>query len=119
MPEIMWEDILQRDDLIGGDLETQENGIIYRGPVEEIVETDGILYFRSSWVARLNPDTGEWENWPNTTLTVSKQFINPQDLGDGRILFYMPCLGMGVLFPVGSSKLDPDKVKGLQQGEFA
>lgn len=31
-----WEDVLARDDIVGGDIETQEGNCVYRGPISAI-----------------------------------------------------------------------------------
>ncbi|MFA5888638.1 MAG: hypothetical protein WCW47_01370 [Candidatus Paceibacterota bacterium] len=108
-----WEDVLRRDDIVGGDLETQEDGTYYRGPISKIELRDGLIFFESPWVARLVPGS-EWEKWQIFPFYINPTEVSPQDIGDGRIMFTMPFLGAGVIFPKGGSKLDPAKVKGLQ-----
>ena len=111
-----WKDVLQRDDIVGGDLETQEDGAYYRGPISKIELRDGLLYIESSWVARMVPGGGGgWEKWDVPfPFFVNPKDVSPQDIGEGRVMFNMPLLGIGVIFPKGGSKLDPAKVKGLQ-----
>lgn len=113
MTELTWDEVLANKALIGGDIESQENGIVYRGPLAEIKDDGDVIRFNSPWCARLNPDTGEWENWDITSSFVSKDMVKPDDTGDGRICFAMPFLGFCTIFPNGGSKLDPSKVKGL------
>ncbi|TSC70657.1 MAG: hypothetical protein CEO12_237 [Parcubacteria group bacterium Gr01-1014_46] len=111
--QLTWDAVLANKALIGGDIESQEDGVAYRGPIAEIkVEGDSVR-FNSPWCARMNPDTGEWEKWHITTSSVSKSMVQPQDIGDGRIFFQMPFLGVCTIFPNGGSKLDTRKVKGL------
>ena len=109
-----WDEILKRDDLVGGDLETQEDGDVYRGPLEKIERQGDMIRFSSPWTARmLGSQPGSWEKWHITSCSVTAD-VKPQDIGDGRICFTMPFLGHGVIFPKGGSKLDPAKVKGLE-----
>lgn len=108
-----WNEVLKREDLIGGDIESQEDGVAYRGPLAEIKEDGNVVRFTSPWCARLNPETGEWENWHITSSFVSKDMVTPQDIGDGRVHFSMPFLGACTIFPKNGSKLDAQKVKGL------
>ena len=107
-----WEDVLQRDDIVGGDLETQEDGRVYRGPISSIRIEGEMVYFRSPWTARMNAD-GTWEKWHITGCGTNTKMCPPNDIGEGRVQFSMPMLGFGVIFPKGGSKLDPSKVKGL------
>ncbi len=109
-----WSDILNRKDLIGGDIETVENGIPYRGPLSKIEKEGEMIRFSSSWTAWINPQTGEWEKWHKNDFSVNVE-VKPQDIGQGRVYFEMPYLGHCTIFPKGESKLDPKKVKGLTQ----
>ena len=112
-----WDDVLKRVDLIGGDIETQEDGDIYRGPLSGIKLDGGMVSFESPWVAKMESGMsgdGKWKNWQVYPCFVNANECPPQDIGNGRIRFNMPMLGFGVIFPKGGSKLDPGKVKGLQ-----
>ena len=110
---LTWNEVLKREDLIGGDIESIEDGVVYRGPLAEIKEDDDTVLFISAWCARLNSETMEWEKWNITSLFVSKEMVTPQDVGDGRVLFSMPFLGSCTIIPKSRDKLDAQKVKGL------
>ena len=110
---LTWNDVLARDDLIGGDIESQEDGIAYRGPLIKIEEDRDAIRFTTSWMARLNPTTGTWENWHITSWFVSKNEITPQDIREGRVFFTLPFLGVCTIFPKGGSKLEESKVRDL------
>ena len=115
MEEMTWEQVLARDDIVGGDLETQEGGAVYRGPISEIKMEDSMVVFYSAWVAKMSMSApGEWEKWDITTLRVNAELATPRDIGDGRIMFMMPMVGPAVIFLKGGSQLDPAKVKGLE-----
>lgn len=109
-----WKEVLQRDDIVGGDLETQEDGCVYRGPIDGIEMKDGQVHISSPWVARLLPEKGEWEKWENNPFFITAELSPPQDIGHGRIHFDIPMLGCATIFPKGGSKLDPAKVAGLE-----
>ncbi len=108
---LTWEDVLKRNDLIGGDIESIEDGVAYRGPISEIIDEGDSIRFNSPWCARMR-EWGKWENWDITTCSINKE-VPPGDIGEGRIHFEMPFLGYCTLFPKGGSKLDPKKVQGL------
>jgi hypothetical protein len=110
---LTWGDVLLNKSLIGGELESQEDGVVYRGPIAEIKDEGDIILFNSPWCARINPDNGKWEMWNITSLHISKSMARPQDIGDGRIFFQMPFLGVCTIYPKGGSKLDTRKVEGL------
>lgn len=107
-----WEDVLKRDDIVGGDLETQENGEIFRGPISRIVLKGGYVQFDSPWCARM--EDGKWVTWPVYPCSVKALLCSPRDIGNGCVQFSMPFLGFGVIFPKGGSKLDPNEVEGLK-----
>jgi len=118
--QLTWEDVVNRDDFIGGELEIADGGEVFRGPISSIeIKEDGLVYIRSPWVARKDPDSGEWNKWPNGPVMLNPKFISPHDIGSGRIFFTMPSLGQGTIFPKGGSKLDPSKVKGLTDADLA
>src|SRR3989344_2081491 len=108
---LTWDDVLKRTDLIGGDVESIEEGVVYRGPLGKIEADGDLIRFTSPWCARLNGS--EWENWPITSSFVNKEIVQPQDIGDGRLHFSVPFLGVCTIFPKNGSKLDAQKVKGL------
>jgi hypothetical protein len=111
MSKLTWEDVLKREDLIGGDIESQEGGAVYRGPLSKIRREGDHIYFESPWCAK---NYGEgWKNWHITSCSVNAAATTPQDIGDGRVFFQMPYLGVCTIFPKGGSKLDPAKVEGL------
>ena len=114
-----WREILERTDIVGGDLETHEDGDVYRGPIEKIELKDGMVRITTSWCAKM-PGMGEtgfgtWVLHHGAPSPVSiTERINPTDIGGQRLSFDMPMLGFGVIFPKGGSKLDPEKVEGLE-----
>lgn len=115
MSDLNWDDVLKRDDIVGGDIESQEDGLIFRCPISEIkLEGDRII-FVMDWVARISPAKGEmWKKYDDTTkILVNKDRVSPFDIGDNRVAWQVPLLGLFVIFPKGGSKLDPQKVAGL------
>jgi hypothetical protein len=113
MDQLTWDAVIANKALIGGDIESQEDGVVYRGPLAELKDEGDSVRFTSPWCARMNPDTCEWEKWDITSSFISKSMVRPQDIGDGRIFFQMPFLGVCTIFPNGGSKLGTHKVKGL------
>lgn len=110
--KITWESLLERNDIVGGELETYEYGEIYRGPIESISLNGVSVSFKSPWVAILNQETGVWKNW-DVTLFGTMTVYDPIDLGDGRILLRTVRGSFSFIFLKGGTKLDPAKVKGL------
>ena len=114
MSVLTWEEVLERDDLIGGDIESQEDGAVYRGPLSDITRDGDIITFESPWCARLDPDEAVWRKWNITSCFVNVTASRPTDIGDGRVMFPLPMLGHCVIFPKGDSQLDPANVEGLE-----
>lgn len=112
MQFITWENALMRTDLIGGDIESFEDGIRFRGPLSEIKVAPDYLRFISPWCAFLNRND-EWEKFDYSTKGVNPTVVLPVDMGDGRVRFELPCIGFCTMFPKSANKLDPTKVKGL------
>lgn len=103
-----WDEVLQQD-LVGCDLESQEDGHIYRGSISSVRREAGIICFDFAWVARL--EDGKWVKWHINAMYVSE--LTPcWALGDGRLMFTM--LGLAVIFPKGGSRLDPTRIQGLK-----
>lgn len=108
-----WEEIVRREDIVGGDIETQEDGDVYRGPIKEIRLEDGYVTIKSDWMAKMEGKNGRWRKWNITSLVFAVKMVQAQDIGEGRIFFRLHALGIGTIFPRGGSKLDPAKVEGL------
>ena len=107
-----WDDVLKRDDIVGGDIETHEDGYVYRGPISSIRIESGMVRYESPWCARMPEDmSAGWEPWDITVGFVSSSVVL-RSIGDGRVLFHIPGLGFGVIFLKGGSRLDPAMVKG-------
>ncbi len=114
---LTWNDVLARTDLIGGELEMNEDGMVFRGPIAAIEKKGHSIYFTLPWIGQLNPQTKEW-NKLSTILDESVSCeVQPTDLGDGKIQFSMPFMSVATIFPNDTelSKLDASKVKGLDK----
>ena len=113
-----WDEVLERDDIVGGDLEIKENGDLYRGPIKTIELTGEKIVIEREWTALLPLASGKkgdfWQKWENNQISFHQDFCLPNDIGAGRVLFEIPTVGWGVIFPKGGSKLDPAKVEGLE-----
>lgn len=111
MSSITWEEVADGP-FVGGDLETVEDGQIYRGPISAIWISDGYFNVSSEWVATMKD--GAWvEMKSNNNVNVLMSEVSPIDIGDGRIRFSIPYLGAATLFPRGGSKLErPKPVSG-------
>ncbi len=109
-----WGDVFKRDDIVGGDLEVQEDGDVYRGPIKSLELENGVVTINWEWCAKMTLIGGGVWRAHNLTNVSLRSAIDPQELGDKRILIMPPLLGVWVIFPKGGSKLDPTKVVGLR-----
>ncbi len=96
---------------VGGDLETQENGSIYRGPVKSIELDKNTVRVEGDWTAISRNSGVSWDLWHINTFSVALELLSKD--GTGRLIAVLPMLGIAVFFPKGGSRLDPAKVKGL------
>ena len=111
-----WNDVLARTDLVGGFIESHEEGDRFYGPISEIIKDGKTICIKSPWYARLNTDTGDWEKWGAAeVVSVVEDFAQPVSDGDGSVLFSMQLLGNYALFPndLSTSRLDSNEIKGL------
>ena len=112
-----WEDVLKRNDIVGGDLEAHEDGNIYRGPIKNIELKNGMVDIQLDWCAMMpksgNPNLGQWKAHHITIASVDAEVL-PREGGGSRVTVVVPGLGMWFIFPKGDSKLDPAKVAGLK-----
>ncbi len=114
MTQLTWDAVLANKALIGGDVESEEDGIVCRGPLEEMHEDCNSIFFKLAWTARQNRETSEWEKWDSNMFSVEGTLVLPADIGNGRVFFAMPGLGTCTLFPKGGGNtLDPHRVKDL------
>jgi len=114
-----WEEVLARTDIVGGELETHEDGEVFRGPISKVLTGKGEIRFECRWMAKMDKKAGGgWKKWHIQHLQITADMSPPSDIGNGRISFNMPFLGLAVIFPKGGSKLDPTKVEGLTREEY-
>lgn len=96
---IKWEDVFGLHDLIGGRMEFQRDGIVYHGTLTKMRQDHEGVYFLLPRCIWFNPRTSRWENIGQTTLFIFKSMISPQNMGDGRVSFFIPFLGDCTVYP--------------------
>lgn len=117
MVKLSWGDVLKRDDLVGGDIETQEDGHVFRGPISKISLNGDYLSIDDHWTAIRTGQGWKKFSGSNSCGTDTKA-VSPQDIGLGRVMFTMIGLGVAVIFPKGyHSNIDPSEVEGLDVDE--
>ncbi|MFA6536279.1 MAG: hypothetical protein WCT25_02475 [Candidatus Paceibacterota bacterium] len=118
---------------IGGQMEIQNpsEGYLYRGEIQTatVEESANELHVRFAWLAKgegFPPLPKSWVNAPeDLDYSASLEIYTVSDIGpsghidgDHRLCLNSSITGETViLFPPNSSKLDPDKVKGLRLPE--
>jgi len=101
---------------VGGQLEIQNSneGYLYRGEVERAWVEGSDLKVRFKWLAKMGDD-GKWHTEDNLDYAVSLEITSVSEIGDNRIHYsVMYVWESGTFFPPDGSKLDPNKVVGLQ-----
>lgn len=113
-----WDKILVQDDLIGGDFEWHESDMVYRGPVRSLQHNGPVIEIQTEWTALLtgirHGPTSVWEKCESVPVALNPEYCPILERSDGGVVFLVPSLGTGVLFPKGGSKLDPERVRGLR-----
>ncbi len=125
-----WEQVMSRNDVIGGDLEffIPPCGVI-RGPIYDIlVKPTGFLRIYTEWLAEKilhQPIAwvgleylqsaglhGSWKQWMGKSKTDARDERLVFD--NGRTINLMVGTGWwGIIHPMGTTKLDPANVGGL------
>lgn len=129
----LWKQALERKDLVGGDIEHQEQPEgIFRGPIKSIKIVGDKLIVETEWTARApiggrhGLPMGGWRRHTGknaTTFTYELGQVEgmgspitsaPRIVGNGH-LHFLGLFGIAAvtIFPKGGSKLDKSKVAGL------
>jgi len=108
-----WKAFLDRTDIVGGDLEMQELGSYYRGPIKEIEVRGNFLYITCEWVAEMPTVLSDWTYLETVQpVVLNMVVVSPQDIGLDRVCFMLGTEPV-VIFPVGGSKLESERVEGF------
>ncbi|MFA6554536.1 MAG: hypothetical protein WCS89_03435 [Candidatus Paceibacterota bacterium] len=110
----LWKEIAGRKDLVGGDVESIEDGNYYRGPIKNIKVTDQCVHFETEWSATRSKGSKEWVKHNIDGFVVDINRTRPLIDSDGVVHFSMMFLGPVTIFPKGTHNLDPAGVKGLR-----
>lgn len=108
-----WETIAERADLIGCDLEINEEGKLYRGPLSKIELLSGTVYFETAWMAQ-KAFSGKWDLWPISKFSVDAEKSIIQSNGSGYIFFKIPG-GRGIIYMLPRDRLEPSAVRGSKE----
>ena len=124
MGEITWGDVLKRDDIVGGELECHENPAVFRGPIKSVKLEGKMVHITMTWTAQMIPSVRSPKPWALISGSMKKKdmisvtanvgAIRPTDIGEGRVSFEIPMLGLYIIFPKGGSQLDLANVRGLK-----
>lgn len=108
---------LQR--FVGGQLEIQSEGKIFRGEISAVKLLGGFTYLRIeyAWLAELDKATAEWHAVENKMENFRLELCHGNDIGpsadggDSRVFLIYPG-GVATFFPPNGSKLDRSRVVG-------
>ena len=116
-----WEEVLKRKDMMGRQIQIDEDGFLLRGPIKSIEIKKGHVHVQVSWMARrvvtrLSVELDQiWEYYPIELYSVRANTL-PIYLDDGRIIIPLPLPRKGflTLFPKSEEyDLKPENVNGL------
>lgn len=117
--EITCEEFIYRsDEFIGRDIESVEQGKVYRGPISKIERKGGMVYIYTKWTARYDPEWPYegWERFNSFPYRFDEDSWNRwgsvREDEDGHIHMSMPMIGYAEI--IVASNLDPREVRGLE-----
>jgi hypothetical protein len=116
---LTWNEVLKRDDIVGGDIQIDQDGFLLRGPISSIKIENGYVYIRVFWMARieinrLSIGLGEGLEYCIMNFYSVSADTLPTDIGNGRMSIVKPRKGVAIIYPKGDKKLDPANVKNLK-----
>ena len=100
----------------GGQLEiqNQNEGYLFRGEIEKAWVEGDSLHVKFKWLAKMGED-GKWYSDQKLDYSIGLELASVSDVGDGSIFYRVAIIReAGTFFPPDGSKLDPNKVIGLQ-----
>lgn len=114
---LAWDNLLGREDIVGGQLELDEATTTTRGPITKVFRGYGVIWFRRDWVA-LQTGIDQWHfvGSPFGPFVGTNEDLggSPQMQPDGTITFTIHTVGKGTIYPKGHpDRLDSDDVGGL------
>lgn len=111
---LTWEDVLKRDDIIGGTIKIYEENHIYRGPITAFKIQEERLFIYCKKVER-TLSTNENEFWkPSVCKSFSwNKSSLPTPIANDCVSFIISKLSFGIIYPKGF-KFESAKVKRLK-----
>lgn len=105
MPKTRWSDLLAKIELVGCDIQMQEAGRYYRGPISAVEQESGHVHFWTSWLAS-RPTSGDDSDWveerstPDILCGGATEYISGPhlDYSDDSIYFSLPYLGTAKIY---------------------
>lgn len=114
--EISWDQFLERDDLIGGDVELSGMDLRgWRGPLTKMEDAGDHVKFTCAWIARKLKTEDAWRKRGFTTFTLAKGEPLPREYTarPNMVVVYGACCQFE-FHKKGTYNLDPARVRGLQ-----
>ena len=112
--KITWEDVLGREDLVGGEILCVEGESIARGPIQSITDHTMTTRVGVEWCACRDIRDVEYRVNPRTTCVLITREVEPFDIGMGRILFPFPRRqGYAVISPRGWPRMIRARSRGF------
>lgn len=114
-PSLSWEDVLKRDDVVGGHLEIHKtDDSAFAGPIKSIRKEVACIYIQLEWTAWKSLDLHQGYTLANNMEWMINADIPPTDVNCEYITFRTLANDFGIIFLKGGISLDPSKVEGLR-----
>lgn len=108
-----WEDIEEREDVVGGYFEFHEDGRVLIGPISHVFRRKGSVSIHLTWTA-YRPEGDAAKPWRLTlpgVISFREDDATPFVVDQTKISTVIPWLGMTTLYLKGSMEIDPSTIR--------
>lgn len=112
---MQWEELVKIPGIIGKDMQLEEDGHIYRGPISHINIAEPEASFKTLWLAE--KIEGRWikiESLGKSLCGTNKKITCPGEIVDEKIIIGIPYIGMVTIFLSEKDKLNPADILNFQ-----
>ncbi len=110
--QLTWEEVIKRDDIIGGTIKIYECNHVYRGKIRSLkIEGEQVFIDLDGAERALSLDENEKKHWKHSVVSSFfwKKICLATPVRDGPISFVISNLSFALIYPKGVD--DPDFVK--------
>lgn len=104
-----WQEVLEQDIWVGGDLESHETFSVFRGRIERLETRGNTLIWHFSWLAKRRHNDESWQKIKPKPFSVNMNALRPQEQ-EGGGFGYATSFGTTYIIPKFGPILDETKV---------